>query len=140
MVSYLPRPFPSCFTAAGHEGVCGHGLGHPSGTEAEEGHFPAGARHQWHHQAVQQVCEAGFRAVHRANGAGGRHRGAQRSVGGAGQIHSAGLAVQAPEVVKVALNLFLPDLTTFRRRELCGAGFDRATRAQPAGKGELRYT
>jgi len=65
--------------AAGHEGVRGHGFGHPPGTEAQEGHLTARPEHRRHYQAVQQVREAGVRAVHRAHGAGGRHRGAPRS-------------------------------------------------------------
>ena len=60
--------------AAGHEDLCGHGLGHPPGAPAAEGHHGAGAGHRGRHQAVQQVCEARLRPVHRAHHAVGRHR------------------------------------------------------------------
>lgn len=63
-------------SAAGHEDFCGHGLRHPPGASAAEGYNREGPRHRRCHQAVQQVCQAGLRAVHRAHHAPGRHRGA----------------------------------------------------------------
>ena len=41
------------FVAHGHEGLCGHRLGHPSGTEAQEGHHGAWAGHGGCYQTVQ---------------------------------------------------------------------------------------
>lgn len=51
---------PPSFSAPGHEGVCGHGLRHPSGAAAATRHHGAWARHRGRHQAIPEVCEAGL--------------------------------------------------------------------------------
>lgn len=70
----IPVHFVS--SAAGHEDFCGHGLGHPPGASSPEGYNGEGPRPWRCHQAVQQVCQASLRAVHRAHHAPGRYRGA----------------------------------------------------------------
>lgn len=116
-----------CPPAAGHEGVRGHGLGRPPHSEAEEGHLAARAEHRRHHQTVQQVCEAGVRAVHRTHGAVGRHRGAQR------WTHASYQDVRTTAPHETAS---LSPCPVCRWRELCGAGSDCSARSQPAGEGK----
>lgn len=64
--------------AAGHENLRGHRLRHPAGPSAPQGHLRAGPGHRRRHQAVQQVCEAGFWAVHWTHHEAGGHCCAQR--------------------------------------------------------------
>lgn len=127
----LNRSGGVCFpppAAPGYENLCGHRLRHPAGSPAPQGHHRERTRHRRRHKAIQQVCEAGLRAVHRANHEAGWYCCAKRWDG-----QTLSLLEHFDTLLTVKhLVLFVPP----RWWEYGGHWSDSPARSQPAGGGE----